>query len=178
MRENKAERTFKRQQPLFFLHNGTVCVFICLRVAFSIFVFTFFILGKVAVVSLINIGIKFCFQNCIFRAVNQLLIAFFKHLGINTFTTVFQAIFFNFINKEQRQNLNTHIKIAQFFIKVCFNGLINLRTFQNVFINATDGFTQGDIFGISKFYTLKTFGAINTGDNITIINFAVTGFHK
>lgn len=110
MWENKSQRTIKRQKPFLIFHNCVISVVISQCVAFCVFVNSFFILWKIAVVTAFHICVKVSFQDCIFFFAHKFVVTFFKHLSVDALTSILCTVFFYFIYKEQWKDFYTFSK--------------------------------------------------------------------
>ena len=87
---------------------------------------------------LLRIRHELCFKLRIFWHIHKLIIALFKHFGIDALFAVSRSVFFNFINEEQRKHLDAFFGISEFLIKMCLNGSSYLCFFDYILIYAAD----------------------------------------
>ena len=165
MGKDKACRLLKRQQTFLVLHNQIIGRNIVRELAatFQTTVDTstgLFINTKIALVYSTYItasGFQVFLIRCIENSnvlIQHIQIFLFKHLTIFTKNfipvCIILTILGNFVDKEQREGFDTHVKQFFFFLKVGKNRLSNLNPTHIRFRHITRNLTGFDNFAIDK----------------------------
>ncbi|MPM08126.1 hypothetical protein SDC9_54438 [bioreactor metagenome] len=114
----------------------------------------------------------------VFRLAHQLGIGFLKHLRVNALTAVLMAVLVNFVDKKQREHLDSLIGISKLLIQVCLNRPADLRTFDDVLIHVADCFTEFYFFCVPKLDMLIFRRAVDSDYRIALVQVSFAGKQK